>query len=814
VGKLAGPQSDIAIGTKLRRVEDARFVSGEGQFVDDIQLANMAHAHVLRSPHPHARIRGIDIDAARGAPGVLAILTGEDVVRDGLGRIQCPSFPTLPSGTPFHRPEQPVLAIEKVRHVGDRVAFVVAETLAQAKDAAELIAVDYDPLLPVPMADTALAPGAPLIWDEADSNLCFPMERGDAHAVDAAFKGAAHVTSIRIRYPRASANPMEPRSAIGRYQAQQHKYTLYTGSPQPHRSRALLADTILHVPESDIRVVTPDVGGAFGMRGTVYPEEVLVLWAARKLGRPVKWTGDRSECLMSDMHGRDQVSDAEIALDSNGRILALRTSSIVNVGAYLVYSAAVPPHNAATTTSGAYDIPHVHSSVRAVFTTTNPLGPYRGSGRPETTFVIERLIEKAARETGIESIELRRLNLIPASAMPYKTPGGSVMDCGDLARALQEALDLADWQGLRHRKAESMRRGLLRGFGVGLHAENAAQLSERVDLRIDSSGSATVNVGTVASGQSHETMYSQMVSSWLGIPLDQIRVCQGDTEKVAFGRGTLAARTAVIGGSALRHAADKVIERGKQIAALMLEASERDIEFNKGTFMISGTDRSVSLQAVAKKSYANGGLPMELGIGLEGQGTFAGPQTYPYGCMVCEVEVDPDTGVVNVDKFIFVDDVGIAINPMVVEGQTHGSIAQAAGQVLMEDVVFDPDSGQLLAGSFQDYSMPRADNFPFFEGSYIVIPTKTNPLGAKGGSETGSFGAPPAIINAVLDALSPLGVTDVALPATSERIWQAIVNARVKAATSGPRATHKEAADIIERGQQSTKAGVFPIDVT
>jgi carbon-monoxide dehydrogenase large subunit len=784
VGERSGLQPAAGIGVKVRRVEDARFVTGEGRFVDDIDFPNMTYAYIVRSPHPHARIRRVDIGAAREAPGVLAILTGEDVARDQLGDIQCPSFPALRAGTPFHRPEQPVLAHAKVRHVGDRVALVVADTLAQAKDAAELVAVDYEPLLPVPSIDMALAPNAPLIWDEAESNLCFPIERGDRDAVDAAFKRAAHVTSICIRYPRASANPMEPRSAIGRYQSPQHKYTLYTGSPQPHRSRALLANTILHIPESDLRVVTPDVGGAFGMRGTVYPEEVLVLWAARKIGCPVKWTGERSECLMSDMHGRDQTSEAEIALDPKGRILAMRVSSTVNVGAYLVYSAAVPPHNAATTASGAYDIPLVHSKVRAVFTNTNPLGPYRGSGRPETTFLIERLIDKAARELGIDSIELRRRNLIPISAMPYKTAGGSVMDCGDLARALQDALDLADWRDLGHRKADSKRRGLLRGLGVGLHAENAAQLSERVDLCIDPSGSVTVFAGTVASGQSHETMYSQLVSGWLGIPLDQIRVRQGDTEKIAFGRGSFAARTAVIGGSALRHATDKVIEKGKRIAALMLESSEQDIDFDQGSFTIAGTDRSVSLGAVAKKSYAPDGLPAEFGIGLEGQGTFSGPQTYPYGCMVCEVEVDPSTGVVRIDKIIFIDDVGVAINPMVVEGQTHGSIVQAAGQVLMEEVIFDPDSGQLLSGSFQDYCMPRADNFPFFKGGYIVVPTKTNPLGAKGGSETGSFGAPPAVINAILDALSPLGVTDLPLPATSERVWRAIAKATDRTAST------------------------------
>lgn len=787
MGERSEPKAVAGIGASVCRVEDARFITGEGRFVDDIHFANMAYACVVRSPHAHARIRNIIIDSAKQAPGVLAVLTAEDAASDKLGHIQCPSFPALRRDTAFYRPEQPILANGKVRHVGDRVALVIADTLVQAKDAAELVTVDYEPLPPVPTLDTALASDAPRIWDEATSNLCFPLERGDRAVVDTAFAGSAHVTSIRIRYPRASANPMEPRSAIGRYQSRQHKYTLYTGSPQPHRSRALLANTILHIPESDLRVVTPDVGGAFGMRGTVYPEEVLVLWGARKIGRPVKWTGERSECLMSDMHGRDQTSTAEIAFDANGHMLAMRVSATVNVGAYLVYSAAVPPHNAATTATGAYDIPLVHTQVNAVFTNTNPLGPYRGSGRPETTFLIERLIDKAARELGIDPIDLRQRNLIPTSAMPYKTAGGATMDCGDLARALQEALHLADWQHLNRRKANSRQKGLLRGLGIGLHAENAAQMSERVDLSVDPSGSVIVSPGTVASGQSHETMYSQLVSAWLGVSADRIRVRQGDTERIAFGRGTFAARTAVVGGSALRDATNKLIEKGKRIAAHMLESSNQDIDFDNGTFTIGGTDRSVSLAAVAMKAHAPDGLPSDFGIGLEAQGTFSGPQTYPYGCMVSEVEIDPATGVVRIDKLVFVDDVGVAINPMVVEGQTHGSIAQAAGQVLMEDVVFDPDSGQLLSGSFQDYCMPRADNFPTFDGTYIVVPTKSNPLGAKGGSETGSFGAPPAIINAILDALSPLGVIDLALPATPERVWRAIAQATGREVRNQPK---------------------------
>jgi aerobic carbon-monoxide dehydrogenase large subunit len=772
------------IGKRVCRVEDARFLMGEGRYVDDVSLPNLAYASIVRSPHAHARVIRVDVEAARSAPGVLAVLTGQDTVRDGLGDLRCPSYPTLPPSVGHFRPEQPVLARGKVRHVGDRVALVVAETINQAHDAAELIHVDYEALDPVPSSDLALRPSAPKVWDEAASNLCFPIERGDKAAVDEVFRRASHVTSIHIRYPRASANAMEPRCAIGDYQKHARRYTLYTGTPQPHRSRQFLADTVFRIPEANIRVVTPDVGGGFGMRGTVYPEEVLVLWAARKVGRPVKWVGQRSECLMSDMHGRDQVTMADMALDANGRILALRASTLVNVGAYLVYSAAVPPLNAASTLSGAYDIPLVYADVRAVFTTTNPLGPYRGSGRPETTFLVERLIEKAALEIGLESVELRRRNLIPASAMPYKTAGGSVMDCGDLGLALDKAIMLADFNGFPDRKEESERRGRLRGLGIALHAENAAHLSEKMELSVDSSGSVTIYAGTVSSGQGHETLYAQIVSECLAIPPALIRVQQGDTDKVVFGRGSFAARTAVMAGSALRNAASALIEKAKGIAAWILDAPLADIRFEDGTFSAMGTNRFVSLSEVARRSYAPDGLPIELGIGLHAEGVFSGPQTYPYGCMACEVEVDPDTGAIQIIRFAFVDDVGIAISPLIVEGQTHGSIAQGAGQVLLEDVVFDRDSGQILSSSFLDYCMPRADNFPSFEGAYVVVPTKTNPLGAKGGSETGSFGAPPAVINAVLNALAPLGVTDVNLPATPQRVWKAIQAAKRSASAA------------------------------
>lgn len=773
-------------GASVPRVEDARFLMGLGRYVDDIKLTDMAYAFVVRSPHAHARVLGIDAALARRAPGVLAVLTSEDAVRCGLGEIQGMFSPDLRDDSGVFCPGQPVLATERVRHVGDRVALVVAETLAQAKDSAELIEIDYEPLPHVTSSDLALAHNAPQIWEGAKGNLCLHRQRGDRAAVDAAFARAAHVTSLSIYYPRASANPMEPRAAVGRYDRHDRRYTLYTGSPQPFRTREFIATTVLNIPETHIRVVTPDVGGAFGMRGTIYAEEILVLWAARLLNRPVKWTGERSECLMSDMHGRDQRSRAEIALDAEGRILAVRASVIANVGAYLVYSAGIPPTNAIIALSGAYDVPLVYATVDAVFTNTNPLGPFRGSGRPEATFVIERLVDKAAREMGLDPAEIRRRNLIPPSAMPYTTPGGRVMDCGNLELVLDKALTLADWNGFAKRRQHSEEQGLRRGIGLCLHAETAGLHSERMEITVDTTGAVTVVAGTVSSGQGHETMYAQLASDWLGVAIDHVRVRQGDTDKVVFGRGTFAARSAMTAGSALRRAAHEVIKKGKSVAAHMLEANVSDIEFVDGVFAVVGTDRRLSLHAVAKESYKSDRIAAEFGIGLTGIGTFSGPASFPYGCMVCEVEVDPATGALQVDRLSFVDDVGVMISPVMVEGQAHGSTVQGAGQVLMEEVQFDPESGQLLSGSFLDYCMPRADEFPSMASDFVVVPTKSNLLGVKGGSESGNFGAPSAVINALLDALSPLGVTEITLPATPHRVWRAIQEAQGGRPTSLP----------------------------
>jgi len=756
------------IGAPVRRVEDARFLTGTGQFVADLNLPNAAHAAVLRSPHAHALIRSIDTAAARTAPGVVLVLTGEDAKRDGLGGLPCRA---LPPGTKEY-PPHPVLADGKVRHVGDRVAFIVAETLEQARDAAELIAVDYEPLPAVTMAVDALAPGAPKLWDQG--NLCFALTRGDKEAVDRAFAAAAHVTRIACHNPRNSANAIEPRAALAAYDRFRRRTTIYATSQAPHRVREVIAAQILRVPESDVRVIAPDVGGGFGMKGAIYPEDALVAWAASKLDRPVKWVGDRSESLASDAHGRDQTDEAELALDATGRMLALRVAATVNLGAYLAYSAGVPAMITLHSWTTVYDLPLVHATVRAALTNTSPVAPYRGSGRPECTYVMERLADKAAREMGIDPVELRRRNMIRPGAMPYLTAGGQTYDCGEFERMLDRALELADRKGFAARKVESERHGRLRGIGVSVHVESSGLYNERMEIRVDSGGSVAVQAGTLATGQGHETMYAQMVAEWLDIPFASVRVFQGDTDRVLYGRGTFAERSALIGGGALKGAVGAVIAKGRRIAANMLEAAEADIEFAAGNFRVAGTDRAVPFAGVARFAHAPVGLPPELGLGLDGAATYDGPPAFPNGAMVCEVEIDRATGAITVARFIAVDDCGVVINPLMLDGQVHGSISQGIGQALLEEVRFDPESGQLLTGSFMDYGMPRADDLPMFEAHMVPVPTGTNPLGVKGGAEPGNIAAPPAVVNAVVDALAPFGVADVAMPATPERVWRLI----------------------------------------
>lgn len=764
------------IGAPVRRIEDFRFLTGSGRYIDDITLPGTAYACVVRAPHAHARIGRVDKSAAEAAPGVLLVLTGDDLVREGLGGLPCRFFPHQTVALPY-RPTHPILATGKVRHVGDRVALVVAETRQAAKDAAERVEVDYEPLASVTSPNAALASGAPAVWDEAPGNLCFQLENGDRAAVDRAFASAPHVTRLALHYPRASANPIEPRGSIGAYDRYDGRYTLYCGTQAPFRPRDLISGSVLHIPEKDLRVVVPDIGGAFGMKGTVYPEEALVLWAARKLERPVKWTAERGESLTCDMHGRDMACEGELAVAADGRLLALRVSVAANLGAYLTYAAGAPAMAAGTNLTSVYDLPLVHSVVRAAFTNTAPLGPYRGAGRPEAMHLLERLIDKAAREMGLDPVDVRRRNLIAPAAMPYRTPGGHVYDSGDFALMLEQTLKIAGWREFPSRRAASERRGRRRGIGLAMHCEFSGLQSDRMEIRVDPNGSVSVHAGTQSSGQGHETMYAQMVSDWLGVPLEQVRIFQGDTDRVLFGRGTYAARSAIVGGSALHAAADEVIKKGKRLAALMLEVHESDVQFSRGEFRVAGTDRAASFKAVAQQAYAGFGVPADLGVGLDGVGTFAGPSSYPNGCIVAEVEVDPETGVVTIENLAVVDDAGVVINPLMLEGQLHGSIAQGLGQALMEDLHYDSESGQLLSGSFLDYAMPRADDMPSIGSGMGVIPSLTNPLGVKGGSEAGNMAAPPAIVNAIVDALAPLGVADIAMPATPERVWRAINDA-------------------------------------
>ncbi|HXQ54009.1 MAG TPA: xanthine dehydrogenase family protein molybdopterin-binding subunit [Stellaceae bacterium] len=763
---------DGGVGAPVRRTEDERFLTGQGHYADDVAIPGTVFAVVARSPHAHARIGRVDKTDALASPGVLAVLTGEDVAREKIGGLPCQQFPRALPGVPFYLPTQPILASGKVRYVGDRVALVVAETLAQAKDAAERIAVAYEALQAVTLPD-ALAPNAPKIWDEAQSNLSFQIEMGDRAAVDAQFAAAAHVTKLSLHYPRATANSMEPRSAIAYRDPVDGRFTLISSTQNPWRVREILCEA-LAIPPTSLRVRAMDVGGGFGMKNHVYPEEALVLWAAGKLRRPVKWTADRSEGISSDQHARHQITEAALALDRNGRLLALRTNVAIDVGAYLGGNAGIPPTNTGASYPGVYNLTHVHTVVRAAFTNTSHLGPYRASGKPEASFILERLMDKAAREMGIDPIDLRRRNLIRAADLPFRTPAGNIYDCGDFERVLDQAMALADLTGFAARRAGSERKGLRRGVGMAMYCAYAGRFSERMEIRVAENGSVAIYAGTLATGQGHETMFAQMVSDWLGVPFGDIRLFQGDTDKVLFGRGTFAQRSTSIGGSALKAASDEVVRKARRLSAWMMEVAEADVVVEPGLFRVSGTDRQVTWREVTRKSYIMQGLPPELGVGLDGVGTYPGHFTFPNGCMIAEVEVDTETGTITVDRLCAVDDAGVVINPLTIEGQVHGSIAQGLGETLMEEMVYDRKTGQLLSGSFMDYAMPRADIMPDIKSEFAPVPTKSNLTGTKGGSEPGNVGAPGAIVNAVIDALAPLGVTDMQIPAKPERVWQAL----------------------------------------
>ena len=763
----------FGIGQPVRRVEDQRFITGHGRYVDDIELPRQTHAVLLMSPHGHARIKSVNTEKARKADGVVAVITAKEVAEDKLG-ILIPIMPEDFGAPKGYRASRPLLASDAVRHVGDRVAFVVAETEAQARSAAELIEIDYEPLPAVTTIAEATKDGAPKVWDDNPGNIAFVMMMGNKDAADAAFAKAKHVTKLTLTNNRVSANSIEARAAIGDYSADSDSYTLYTTSQNPHGVRSQIAGQILHVPETKLRVVSPDVGGGFGMKGGPYPEDALVLMASRRVGRPVRWASTRAEALQGDSHGRDQLVTGELAFDENNKIIGIRAQSMHAVGSHVTGAAFATSMFSVKLLSGVYDIPAGVIFAKAVLTNTSPMAPYRGAGRPEATYLVERLIDKAAAELKVDPIELRRKNFIPASKMPYTNTSGVVYDSGDFAKVTQECLKLADHKGFAARRKQSEKNGKLRGFGLAYFLEEAAIFNDRMDLRFDPSGQVTIVAGTHSHGQGHATVYAQMVSDWLGVPFDNIRFIQGDTNEVPIGRGTYGSRSMMVGGNALRRAADQIIEKAKPMAARMLEASADDLEFKNGNFGVVGTDKAIPLTKVAQAFYAPMFLPPEFGVGLEAAGTFAAePPCYPNGCHTCEIEVDRDTGVVSVVRYTAVDDVGRVMNHMLAEGQVHGGVAQGLGQALMEQIVYDP-SGQLLTGSFQDYAMPRADDLPSIEGEIVEIPSTTNPLGVKGCGEAGATGAPPAIMAALLDVLRPYGITEIDMPATPARVWAAM----------------------------------------
>ena len=765
----------FGIGQPVTRKEDARFLTGRGRYVADLDFARQAHAVFIYSPHAHARIRAIEKATAEQSPGVFAVLTGEDWRADGLGTLDPEVMAEDMGGPKGYRTKRPPLAIDRVRHVGERVAVVIAGTEAQARDAAELVSVDYDVLPAVVHAEDAIGPEAPRLHEGAANNTSFTMRMGNVDAIDAAFARAHHITRLSLYNNRITAVTMEPRGCIAEYDTGTRRYTLYSSTQNVHGVRHILAHQILHVPESRIRVVARDVGGGFGMKGNVHAEEAVVTWAARRVGRPVKWISSRAEALLGDAQGRDQNVSAELTLDADGGFLGLRWTGSHNVGAYIEGAGCIPILLSLQLAPNAYDIPAVAVTSSLVFTNTAPTVPYRGAGRPEAVYIIERLVDQAAREMRIDPDELRKRNLIRPDAFPYQTRTGWTYDTGDYAAALAKCQALADWQGYAARRARSEAAGRRRGRGIVYYVENTGIFNERMELRFDPSGELTIVAGTLSHGQGHETSYAQMVADWLGVPEDKIHLAQADTDEVAIGRGTYASRSMIMGGSALRAAADEIIERGKRFAAHFMEADAADIAFADGSFTIAGTDRSMPILQVARMSFIPVGLPSELGVGLQGAGAFSpGLPSFANGCHICEVEVDPETGEVALDRYTVVDDIGTMINPLLATGQIQGGAAQGVGQALIEDIVYGRDNGQLLTGSLLDYGIPRADMMPAIAVEFSPVPSTTNPLGVKGVGEGGTIAATPTVINAILDALAPLGVLDIPMPATPERIWRAI----------------------------------------
>jgi aerobic carbon-monoxide dehydrogenase large subunit len=767
----------FGIGQPVRRVEDRRFITGHGNYVDDINRPHQAYAFMLRSPHAHARIGAIETAAALSTPGVLAVFTGEDLARDGIGTIPCLSALANCDGSPSVLPPYPAIARGRVRHVGNTVAMVVAESGAAARDAAELIAVDYEPLLAAVDTAHALDPGQPQVWDEAPGNLCFDWEIGDGAAVERAMAEARHRVAVELVNNRIVVNSMEPRGAIGEYDPGEEAYTLWSSTQGSHFIRNLLAESVFRIPENRIRVVTRDVGGGFGMKLFLYPEHILVLWAAKKVGRPVKWTPDRADAFMTDTQGRDNITRIELALDDELRFLGLEVRLVANMGAYLSnFAPEIPTASGAVMHSGVYAIPAIHVGVKGVFTNTVPVDAYRGAGRPEAAYAVERLIDHAARQLGVPPQELRRRNFIKPEAMPYQTPLGLNYDSGEFARNMDQALAAADLAGFPARRAEARARGRYRGLGHAVYIEQSGfPPDEFAELRFDPSGTLTVLMGTQSSGQGHQTAYTQLAAERLGVAPEKVRVLQGDTAVIAFGRGTGGSRSIPVGGAALAQAADKLIAKGRRIAAHQFEAAEADVEFADGVFSVTGTDRRLGIEEVARAAFDPTRQAPGVEPGFDESGHFTPPQpTFPNGCHVCEVEIEPDTGHIEIMRYLVVDDFGTVINPLLLAGQVQGGVAQGVGQAMLERTVFDPETGQLLTGSLTDYCLARAEDLPAIEFAYNVVPCRTNPLGVKGAGEAGAIGAPPALVNAVVDALGEIGIEHLDMPLTPERLWRAI----------------------------------------
>ena len=785
--------TETNIGAPIKRVEDKRFLTGRGRYTDDLNQPNQLYACILRSPHAHANLKKVDVSQAKAAPGVIDIFTGSDMAADEVGSLPCGWQIHSKDGSPMHEPGHPPMAVTKVRHVGDQVAIVIAETKSQARDALDIIEVDYEVLPAAINMDEALS-GKALVHDDVPNNMCFDWEIGDKEATENSFSDAHKVVSIELVNNRLIPNAMEPRAAVAQFDPSNGNYTLHTTTQNPHVIRLLMGAFVLQIPEHKLRIISHDVGGGFGSKIFHYAEEAILTWASAKVSQPIKWTAERSESFVTDAHGRDHETKAELALDKDGKFLGLRVSTKANIGAYLsTFGSSVPTYLYGTLLAGVYKTPAIYCEVKTVFTNTVPVDAYRGAGRPECTYLLERLVNKAAKETGIDPVEIRRINMIQPDQFPYQTPVALQYDVGDYPRAFETALKASDYEGFSSRRKSSEDNGKKRGIGISTYIEACgiapsavagalgarAGLYESAQVRVHPTGSVTLYTGTHNHGQGHETTFAQIVSDTLGVSIDQVEVSHGDTGEVQFGMGTYGSLSLAVGGPAVLKACNKIIEKSKKIAAHILEASVDDIDFKDGVYSVSGTDSELAFGEVSLAAYVPHNYPIEeLEPGLD-ENAFYDPLnfSFPAGCHICEVEIDPETGEVEITDFTAVDDIGRVINPMIVEGQVQGGVAQGIGQALMEGCVYD-NEGQLLTGSYMDYTMPRADNLPNLNVSTESVLGASNPLEVKGVGEVGSIGAPPAVINAILDALSSLGVEDISMPASPSKVWQAIHNAQ------------------------------------